>query len=219
MAVNLKSSPAKQMFNNLMDKYERQGYHLTVEPDEDHLPEFLRGYRPDLIAEKPGEAVAVEVKDRDKVRRANYWHDLAAVINQQPGWRFDFVVVNQEQNSDKQSITVEEILSLIDEGQVMEQREKRETALLITWPAVETALRLAAETYRVELPDISSRTLISRLYADGILEDEEYQALKEGSRLRNAVAHGYREGAIGPYLLPKLREIVNRLVGVNGAST
>ncbi len=213
MAVDIMSVRSKAV-DEIAEKYERQGYRVTVEPTQEELPDFLKAYRPDLIAERQDGSVVVEVKAEGKERPTDYWQELAALLSHRPDWRFDLVVANSEQAGGKESISLEELHTLLKEGEDLEQRGRREAALLVTWPAVEAALRFAAQSHDVELPDFSPRTLISRLYSDGVLDEHDYQALRQGLMARNAVAHGFREKPLPPNLLAHLRAIAGHFVDV-----
>jgi uncharacterized protein YutE (UPF0331/DUF86 family) len=212
MAVDLVSCH-NRVVDEIAQKYERQGYRVIVEPTQDELPDFLKAFRPDIIASRQDESVVVEVKAGGKSRPADY-HELAVLLSHKPGWRFDLAVANGEQAADKESISLEEILALLKEGEDLEQRGRREASLLVTWPAIEAALRLAAEGRGVELPDLFPRTLISRLYSDGVLDERDYQALRQGLMARNAVVHGFREKSLSANLLTHLRAVANHLVDV-----
>ena len=204
-----------QIVDEIADKYEKQGYRVIIEPKQ--LPDFLKGYRPDLLAEGQSESVVVEVKVGREVRRADYWSSLAATVGQQPGWRFELVVANPQQSPEKESISIEEIEALLRESEQLEQRGNQKAALLVTWPALEASLRFAAETHRVDTPDDQPQTLIGRLYSDGVLEEEEYRALKQGLRIRNATVHGFRGESVQEELLHQLRALARHLVSENGA--
>ena len=45
------------VLERLRETYEREGYEFFLQPSGDILPPFLRGFRPDAIALKPGKAL------------------------------------------------------------------------------------------------------------------------------------------------------------------
>src|SRR5579864_5686091 len=94
----------------IADEYKRRGYTVIIEPSEVQLPDFLRGYSPDIIAQGPSESVVVEIKSPDKTRPADYWSELAKTVRQHPGWRFEWIIDNRNaREPEPQSISKAEI--------------------------------------------------------------------------------------------------------------
>ena len=73
-------------------------------------------------------------------------------------------------------------------------------------------MRLVSEKNEVELPDARTETVISRLYTDGLLDREEYDALMRLIPLRNQVAHGFRKGRLSSASVKRLQAIALRLL-------
>ena len=67
---------------------------ILIHPNPEDLPDFLRNYRPDMIARRKDEAVVIEVKSRSSLNSSStqYLPNLAQVIEQHPGWRFELVI-------------------------------------------------------------------------------------------------------------------------------
>lgn len=76
------------------DDYKRIGYDVLMHPAGDDLPDFLSGFRLDMIAYGSEENVVVEVKTRQMLAGVGYLPTMADKINTTPGWRLDLVVVN-----------------------------------------------------------------------------------------------------------------------------
>ena len=55
------------------------------------LPEFLRGFSPDLVVRKEGDCAVVVIKTREEVIGSNEIVEMAARVDAQPGWRLEFV--------------------------------------------------------------------------------------------------------------------------------
>lgn len=51
----------------LAEEYRGQGYEVSFQPNPDDLPDFLKTYRPDLVARRGDEAVIIEVKSRSSL--------------------------------------------------------------------------------------------------------------------------------------------------------
>src|SRR5579872_5644807 len=76
---------------NAARKYRKLGYTVVELPAEGELPSFLRGCAPDLIATSDDDKVVLEIKRAADLRGSNEIKELAAVIDQQAGWRFELV--------------------------------------------------------------------------------------------------------------------------------
>jgi uncharacterized protein YutE (UPF0331/DUF86 family) len=59
---NVSHEAYRQKLQEIAAEYEARGYDVLVEPRPEQLPEFLAGFRPDLVARGPNESVVVEVK-------------------------------------------------------------------------------------------------------------------------------------------------------------
>ncbi len=51
----------------LAEEYRDKGYEILIHPNLEDLPDFLRNYRPDMIARREDEAVVIEVKSRSSL--------------------------------------------------------------------------------------------------------------------------------------------------------
>jgi REase_AHJR-like len=196
----------------IAEEYKQQGYRVTIAPHAKQLPPFLNKFRPDIIAEGPNESVVIELKSFGKARQTGYWSQLADVIQQHPGWRFELIIDNGGKRELPQTIKREQIEELLQEGLRLVEAKMLKAALLITWSATEAAMRLASKNYDIELPDFRPATVISRLYTDGLLERGEYNFLLDCMRIRNAAAHGFHEGQIKPEFIKRLHRIALRLL-------
>jgi hypothetical protein len=62
-------------------------------PDPGELPEFLKGYRPSLIAERDDDHAVVEVRTARSLKGSNEFVELASLVNGEAGWRLELVTV------------------------------------------------------------------------------------------------------------------------------
>ncbi len=205
------SSEESQLYD-IAEEYIQRGYKVTVSPPTKRLPKFLNKFRPDIVAESPNESVVIEVKSSNKVRGTDYWKELSSVVQQHPGWRLELVVNNTSKSRRPETLNKARIKERLQEGQDLYKKEMLAASLLITWSAIEAAMRLASKNHEIDLPDLRPATVISRLYSDGLLERSEYDFLLESMRTRNAVAHGFYEERIKPSLLKRLQQIASRLL-------
>ena len=82
----------------IAEEYRDRGYEISIHPDPEDLPDFLRNYRPDMIARREDDAVVIEVISRSSLNSSStqYLQNLAQVIEQHSGWRFELVMTNPE---------------------------------------------------------------------------------------------------------------------------
>src|SRR5437764_330324 len=82
----------QKSLNSAAQEYESKGYRVIKEPDPSELPDFLKGFRPDLVAYGDGENVIVEAKPSDTLPRSHDLVTLADIVNAQPECRFELIV-------------------------------------------------------------------------------------------------------------------------------
>src|SRR4051812_34207834 len=69
-------------------EYREKGYEVQIEPAVSELPDFIREYRPDIIARSGKECVVIEVKQRVSDLDRNRLRTIAQRVESRPGWRF-----------------------------------------------------------------------------------------------------------------------------------
>jgi hypothetical protein len=80
----------------IASSYRKQGYRVIAPSDAAVLPAFLNDCHPDLIAEKEGDRVVIEVKPSRALKGANDLVELAERVAAEPGWRLELVTVHTE---------------------------------------------------------------------------------------------------------------------------
>lgn len=211
MTSTNRPSEESQLYD-IAEEYVQRGYKVTVLPSTSRLPKFLNKFSPDIVAESPNESVVIQVKSSNKVRDTDYWEKLSSVVREHPGWRLELVVNNTSKSRRPETLNKAHIKERLQEGQDLSKKEMLAASLLITWSAVEAAMRLASKNHEIDLPDLRPATVISRLYSDGMLERSEYDFLLESMNIRNAVAHGFYEKRIKPNFLKRLQQIASQLL-------
>jgi len=204
-------SQEQRRIREVAEGYRRRGYRVVVEPDPQSLPDFLTGFRPDILAESPEEEVIVEVKPTGAVS-PDYWQRLSETVLQHPGWRLELVVTDPLESGPRELLGEDEIRDSLDEAATQARAARRAAAsFLLAWAATEGAMRLTAAKHNLELPDQNPGTLITRLYTDGLMEREDYDQLLLAQAQRNAVAHGFRR-EVTPEDVERLRSIAERIL-------
>jgi hypothetical protein len=77
----------------VLREYKRLGYRVIERPGPEAMPEFLREFRPGLLAERDDDHVVVEVRTARSLKGANEFVELASRIEGTAGWRLELVTV------------------------------------------------------------------------------------------------------------------------------
>ncbi len=206
------------------NQYQSEGYAVSINPPEIELPSFLAGHQPDILAEKDHEKVVVFVKTRDELSEKSGLGYTADIVNSQPGWRFDLVVVPDETWPDKiiqqvAELTAHETLNLATQVRELHSAGHIEAAILLGWSAVESALRHQAAQASIPLERKDPHFVISILYSEGDLSYSDYEHLLNWQRVRNTLAHGLKPARLNARLPLTMAIFIERLLKVDRAVT
>jgi hypothetical protein len=198
----------KQRVGVLAEEYRSKGYEVIIEPSSDQLPEFLSGYRPDLLVRKGNEAVIVEVKSRSSLTQNSEIRDLARLVHGAPGWNFELVVIGEEGrvNTPEEAVPLarEEILQRLQESERLLDAGAVEAAVLVAWSASEAAVRLLATEEGLALDRPTAMFVIKQAVMNGVILREDYNFFERAMKYRNALAHGYKVPNLDPMLVKDL---------------
>jgi uncharacterized protein YutE (UPF0331/DUF86 family) len=201
----------------LAEEYCEKGYKVWFHPNLEDLPDFLKNYRPDMIARRGKEAVVIAVKSRASLDlySTQYLRSLAQVVEKHPGWRFELVMTNPENDmyfpQAEGSLQKHEIESGLQAARQLTAQHP-ESAFLYLWSLVEATLRLVAEKEQLNLPRFDPLYLVKRLATEGVIAKSEYQLLMNARSLRNATAHGFKTTQITQNYVYDLIETTDRLL-------
>ena len=159
-----------------------------IEPQDEHLPPFLRGALPDLLVRRGDEARIVELRSRWARRDRPSLRALAEAVEAEPGWALDVVLVEDQ----PEPWPMAEARRKVEEAKLLLDEEHPEAALLLGWSALEAAIRLYAGKEKITLERDDPAYLIKRLAHEGDLDRETFRKLHAVSVKRNAIAHGHR---------------------------
>jgi len=190
--------------------YQTQGYDVKVQPRPAELPDFLAGFKPDLIISGKGETIVFEVKTREELKNAPFTPALEAALNKQPGWRFE-LIIDGAGSEQRETLSADQIRASLDEATDLKQRNHPTAALLLLWSAIEGALRLLANRENVELESYAPEYVLKRLYSLGLLGREHYQTLDRAMHKRNQAAHGF-QASVEPEDLVGISEVLSELL-------
>jgi hypothetical protein len=206
----------KRRIRELAREYRGLGYRVIVEPTDAELPDFLKGFQPDLIAIGETESVVVEVKTGAQLAGLKELSGLAARVEKQPNWRLDMVVSNPR---DKKQLEVAQPWELSDisrhlaESRVISEAGHKEAAFLLLWAATEALLRHFAVREKIDAPALQPpRALVNQLTTAGAIDRKDYKPLIEAADTRNRVAHGVSRSAVDARAIEVLADISSRLL-------
>jgi REase_AHJR-like len=180
----------KQALSHLRGQYTAKGYTFTIDPEVASLPEFLDGYRPDAIAQKPGENVAIEVKNRPHPAAELSLQEIRRRFDGRDDWKFvvSYFGVDATQRvsiptASKPAITE----SLNDVRQLVEHGQER-AAFVMAWSLLEAALHSVEndESKRPRTPG----TVVQSLAMLGLIDPPLEQRIRPLIDLRNRIVHG-----------------------------
>jgi REase_AHJR-like len=194
------------------EDYRQRGYRVIILPSGSQLPDFLRAYRPDLVAESPDESVVIEIGPRENGSDERDWAELAVLVQQHPGWRLDLIIDRERGKLTPAVIDRQEIEARLQAGLQLTEAGMLEAALLITWSASEAAMRLVCKKQKVDLPDARPATMVGRLYSDGLVDRDEYDLLMSYMHKRNTVAHGLRQSDVDAEMIKRLHDLTMSLL-------
>jgi REase_AHJR-like len=222
--ATLTTNLERERLLQLAEEYRNKGYEVFFHPDPEDLPDFLSGYRPDLMAKQRNESVIVEVKSRASLNSSStpYLQNLAQVVEQHPGWRFELVMTNPEDaiysSKAESSLQKPEIEARLPVARQL-ATEYPESAMLYAWSLVEATLRLVAEHEGLSLQRFDPLYLVKKLVTEGIISRPEYQLFMNALLLRNAIAHGFKTTQFTQESVDELVDIAEQLLGTLHSST
>ena len=203
---------AARRVQELAQEYQDRGYQVTVGPEPGQLPEPLARFRPDLVARKSDDAVVVEVKPRGSLSDPEL-QKLAKIVREQPGWRFELVLLKPEPGLPGTTAwNVEDVAESLRQVGAILGPGYPEAALLLAWSAAEATLRLLAEKERLDLEREDAPYLLRLLVTRAVITREQYQRLWEALELRNAVAHGLKPPHLDPTEIAALCQLIADLL-------
>lgn len=176
------------------DDYRQRGYEVDLEPSGANLPDFLAGFRPDLIARRPGDNVVVEVKIGTRTSIADRLHDVAERVSKEPGWRFSLVFANPDQPNevtDGAPASLAVLEQRVQDAERLLAAGEKEASFLLLWSAVEGILRLLGERALLPLSSLPPSALIRELYSAGEISSQPFEALMRLLPIRNQLVHGF----------------------------
>jgi REase_AHJR-like len=209
----------EQELKRVAGSYTAQGYQVVVEPRPDDLPSFARDFKVELVGKRAAEGVLVAVKkNRDALAADANLPRYAEITSAQPGWRFDFAILESEEPGARelrgaQELPDEDVIKALGDAEQLAPTGFLRPALTTAWAGFEAAmrrrLRASGETAGW---GTSPRPMLNELYSSGILSAGEFRRLEQVYRLRNEIAHGFASPTLDAGVVQFLVETARRLL-------
>jgi hypothetical protein len=183
--------------------YRKRGYSVTTDPRD--FPEVLQGLRPDIVAQKADDRVAIEVKTQPALRGSNELVALAERIATADGWRLELVVTNPPEEAQVERVVAE----LLRNAEAASAAGLNDVALVYVFSGVEELVRELARRNRIAEGPKSFSDLLRAIAFQGVIDHELFADLQRLSEERSKVVH-HRDG--GENLsLDELARLLNKL--------
>ncbi len=188
----------EQELNRLADIYRGHGYDVTVRPGPDQLPPFARDFRVEILGRRGAEGVLVAVRrNRDEVAADSDMQRYAETTGAQPGWRFDFAILESEQPNAREvrgakELSQDDINKSLEQARELSRMGFTGFAVVAAWATLEAAMRMRLRALGQEAGWGSiPRQMTRELYSAGALSPDEFRRIESASQLRNQIVHGF----------------------------
>ena len=214
------TSREKQRARVIAEEYRSRGYEVIEQPSPEQLPEFLAGYRPDLLARRGDEATIVVVKSRSSLAKEPQITELARLLRTQPHWNFELAMVGEgEQLSTPEGarpFARDDVFRGIEEAEGLVASGFSEAALLLAWSISEATVGLLTEEEGVVLDHYSPLCILKQAVINGVISRDEYNFLTKVMKYRNALVHGFKTLDFDPTLVTEMINLTKYLLQLTG---
>jgi uncharacterized protein YutE (UPF0331/DUF86 family) len=213
-----------QEVKRVADVYRGQGYEVIVHPSHDQLPQFAKDFRIEIVARRGGDGVLVAVrKNRTEVAADSNMQRYAEVTGTQPGWRFDFAILEAENPVARevrgaQEFSRDDITRSLDQAGELSRLGYSRFGVIAAWAALEAAMRMRLRAEGQEIGWGSApRQMLKELYSAGAFSPDEFHQVEGASQLRNQIVHGFasqptESGKSEAAVVELLSDVARRLV-------
>src|SRR5215204_6558526 len=207
-------SRERVVLQRLRDRYEREGYSFYAYPPGDLLPHFLGNYRPDAIALKDNEKIAIEIKGRTSEQSRMRLSEIARIFQGQKDWHFlVFNIDDFDRDPNIRIYGIDEIEGALREVEHLAKSGQMRAGFVLGWAALEAVARALLTGHPEDKMRTISSDLMSELLAGtGLVEQNSAKMLRDLSRVRNALVHGDLGVEVDQHSIQSLDDIVRSLV-------
>lgn len=180
----------RRFVETLRSRYVAQGYDFEADPEPSRLPAFMGGYRPDAIAFRGSEKIAIEVNSRSTAGADGSLPRIRQLFEGHKDWHLHVIVISGDalENLTIGRSTPEVIFQRLIEARELLDKGYVRAAFLACWPLLEAIARLVD-------PDVEARphgpgTIVQSLAMLGRIDGDAEQRLRALIDLRNRIVHG-----------------------------
>lgn len=214
----------EQELNRLADTYRGHGYDVAVHPSPDQLPPFAKDFRVEILGRRGAESVLVAVrKDRDAVAADSDMPRYAEVTGSQPGWRFDFAILESEKPNIREvrgakDFSEDDISQSLEQARELSRLGFTRYAIVAAWATLEAAMRMRLRAYGQDVGWGSiPRQMTRELFSAGELSPDGFRRIETASQIRNQIVHGFASPSSEPdnseaATVELLNDVARRLV-------
>jgi len=207
----------RETVSRIADEYRSRGYSVVIEPAGADLPEFLAGFRPDLLARGASDNVVLVVKIGTEFAHGERLRPIAERVEKEPGWRLSAVIVRNGEPPELEAefaepLGIDEIRDRIDRARSLAGRSENDAAFLLLCTSLEALLRRITDRAHFPLRSIPTSTLIGELQTAGEIDQSQYDRSMRALSLRNPLLHGL-SSTIGATDVRELAGLTNELLG------
>ncbi len=188
----------EQELNRVADTYRARGYDVTIRPHPSQLPPFAKDFRVEIVARRGGDGALVAVrKNRDELAADNDMQRYAEVTGGQPGWRFDFAILEAENPNARevggsQEFSRDDVAHSLEEAGELGRLGFSRFAVIAAWAALEAAMRIRLRALGQKAGwESMPRQMLKELYSAGVLSPDEFRQAETAAQLRNQIVHGF----------------------------
>ncbi|MCR9017510.1 hypothetical protein [Aquiflexum gelatinilyticum] len=211
---NLKN--IERRIKEIAKDYESRGFEVTINPRQSKLPNFLKGFEPDIIAIGESESVVIEVKSKSHINELKRYEELANNIAERKNWRFELVFTNpQEQQittSSERTLDLNDIKKRISDINALKSAKQFSAAFLLGWATLEAAIRLKLKNENIDSTNKATLSIIKTTFSLGLINQQDYKKLDRLNNVRNYLIHGFDQ-SIDSNLLDELLSVIKYLIG------
>lgn len=186
--ISISEDQGHRFLDHLRAQYEAQGFQFVTQPNQAQLPAFFAGYRPDAIAKKPDQNVAIEVKQSGTSSERNL-EQIRRLFDGHPDWQLSIAYMGPGSPSVMIPRTEPEaILQRVKEARALRDQGFYRPALVMAWSLLEATLQ--AVDGASEAKPRTPGTVIQTLSMKGLVGSDVEKRARDLINVRNSIVHG-----------------------------
>jgi uncharacterized protein YutE (UPF0331/DUF86 family) len=198
----------REILNQVLNNLTAEGWNVFAEPGRELLPDFFRKIRPDAIAFRGDEKLAIEVVGRSR-ESLNRVEQMRAALEEN-GWNLKVVALSQDVRTEELPVASRHSIELhILEVKNLTEGKHFAAALVLSFASLEALTRRITKDAR--RPQSPGR-VIEVLARDGNLVMREVDQLRRLMQKRNRIVHGDLSTEVSAADIATLVSILERLL-------